>query len=834
MSIISGNPQALATCTALALLAGVPTAAAQLMLEEVIVTAQKRTESLQDVPVSVSAIQGSKIQDAGIPNMAALADYVPNLFISDAPVSTNIYMRGMGSSNNQAFEQSVGMYIDGIYMGRGRQYRAPFMDIERVEVLRGPQGTLFGRNTVAGAISVITASPDLDEEFNGRMDFSAETNDGYIGEGMVSGSVSDTLALRIAGRYRQTDGYVENTFLDADEPAIDEWNYRFTTVWAPSDNLDVNFKWSQSNLEREGVASGVTLYADPATRDSLFPNRDAFADIAYSLTDTFYPQFPNEVAEEFTIFKDNNLGPAAGANGVVVGQRQESSDQDTDNAALNLNYALGEYDITAITGYSAYEYLDGCDCDWLPLQFIARDDDQEFDQWSQELRIASPTGGFFDYIAGAYYESNTVQFDRRVTIDTNLGGLVEQQLGVGSLLTLLTGGAYNANQLARNHAYEQDTESWAVFGQGTFHLREDLRLTLGLRYTEETKEVESSQFISDDLTGIDKRTDNFFALQIEATEFNTYVYDYDEDRKTDEILPAANLQWDVTDNSMLYLSYSEGFKSGGFTAADDGNPGGIDQATWPCAPGQIPEDCYDVTAPNEDFEFDDESVVAYEIGGKHTLLSGAMTLNWAAFYTEYDDLQTSIFQGVSFSVTNAAEAEIKGIELDMLWQATEGLRLGLNGAWLDSEYTSYETAPCTAVQLDIDPLCGSPLGTTSNDLSGENTTFAPEYTASGFFDYSHLLGNGMELFGGGEINYSDSFDTQGDLDPDDRADDYTKINLRIGLRGAEQQWEVMLYGRNITDEQALVYSFDVPVLVGSHAAMIDEGEVYGARLRYQF
>ncbi len=115
----------------------------QVVLEEVIVTAQKRAQSLQDVPISVSAIQGQKIQDAGIPNMAALADYVPNLMISDAPVSTNIYMRGMGSSNNQAFEQSVGMYIDGIYMGRGRQYRAPFMDIERVEVLRGPQGTLF-------------------------------------------------------------------------------------------------------------------------------------------------------------------------------------------------------------------------------------------------------------------------------------------------------------------------------------------------------------------------------------------------------------------------------------------------------------------------------------------------------------------------------------------------------------------------------------------------------------------------------------------------------------------------------------------------------------------
>jgi outer membrane receptor protein involved in Fe transport len=820
---------------ALAIATAAPLASAQALLEEVIVTAQKRAESLQDVPISVSAVQGDKIQDAGIPNMAALADFVPNLFISDAPVSTNIYMRGMGSSNNQAFEQSVGMYIDGIYMGRGRQYRAPFMDIERVEVLRGPQGTLFGRNTVAGAVSILTANPDLDEEFNGRIDLSAETNEGYIGEGMVSGAISDTFAVRLAGRYRETEGYVDNKFLNGDEPQIEEWNYRFTGVWSPNENLDVNFKWGQSNLDRTGVASGVTYYPDQAERDALYPNRDDFANIAYLLTDLFYPQVGVSAGEEFEIFKDNNLGPTGGAQGVAIGQYQESSDQDTDNGVLTINYYMGDYTLTAITGYSAYEYTDGCDCDWLPLQFIARDDDQEFDQWSQEIRIASPTGGFFEYIAGAYYEENTVEFDRRVTIDTNMGGLVEQVLGVNSLFNFLTSGLYTANQLARNHAFELDTDSWAVFGQGTFNLRDDLRLTVGLRYAEETKDVESSQFISDDLTGIDQRTDNFFAYLIEAQSFNTYLYDYSEDRDTDDLLPMANLQWDITDDSMLYLSYSEGFKSGGFTAADDGQPGGVVPSTWPCAPGQLPEDCYDITQPNDEFEFDDESVVAYEIGGKHRLFGGSMTLNWAAFYTEYDDLQTSIFQGVSFAVTNAAQAEIQGLEFDMMWQATESLRIGLNGAYLDAEYKDYATAPCTAVQLDADGLCGTGQpGASINDLSGQTTTFAPEYTASATFDYNHVFGNGMQFFASGEVNYSDEFETQGDLDPLDRAPDYTKVNLRFGLRSAEDTWEVLVYGRNITDEEALVYSFDVPVLVGSHASMIDEGEVYGARLRYSF
>jgi iron complex outermembrane receptor protein len=227
-----------------------------------------------------------------------------------------------------------------------------------------------------------------------------------------------------------------------------------------------------------------------------------------------------------------------------------------------------------------------------------------------------------------------------------------------------------------------------------------------------------------------------------------------------------------------------------------------------------------------------------------------MTANWAVFYTEYDDLQTSIFKGIGFGVTNAAETTVQGIEADFMWQATEELRLGLNLAYLDSEYDTYLDAPCNAQQVDASrgapggtPLCGQdipgnvdPDGNLiiNNDLSGETTTFAPDWSGAFFFDYSLLLKSGMEFFAGGEANYTDEFSTQGDNDQLDFADDYVKVNLRIGLRGARDDWEVMLYGRNITDEEVYIYSFDVPVLAGSHAAMIDEGEVYGARFRYNF
>ncbi|MEP5837501.1 MAG: TonB-dependent receptor [Marinobacter sp.] len=808
---------------ALALAAASPFSHAQLMLEEIIVTAQKRAESLQDVPISVSAMQGEKIAEAGINSMSQIADYIPNLHIAEAPVNTNIYMRGMGSGNNQAFEQSVGMYIDGIYMGRGRQYRSPFMDIERVEVLRGPQGTLFGKNTVAGAVNILTASPDLDEPFEGNISASAESNSGYQVEGVLSGALTENFALRGAFKYRESDGWADNSFLNEDEPNTDETVWRLTGVWQITDDLDANFKYSQAEYNRDGVGSGSWRYLDSDQRAAEVPNASDFANTAYLVTDVYYPDFANKIKDDFDIFKDNGYGPDGKTRG--IGKNVESSDNDIDNFSMTLNYYMGEYTITSVTGYSEYNYVDGADVDWLPLQFVHRDDDQDFDQWSQEIRITSPTGGFFEYIGGAYYEQSNLSFNRRVTIDSDFGGLFSDLTGAPSLLWVLTSGAYSAAQIARNHKYDLDSDSWAVFGQGTFNLADDWRLTLGLRYTEETKDVRSTQILSDDITGLNVSSDNFFLGFIQNTEFNTYAYDYDEDRDTDKWLPSVNLQWDFSDDSMFYASFSQGFKSGGFTSADDGQPGGLQQGEFNPA--------YDPNLPSDEFEFDDEDADAFEIGGKHTLLDGAMTLNWAAFYTSYSDLQISIFKGLGFTVTNA-DADVSGLEVDALWQATEGLRLGLNAAYLDAEWKNYEQAPCTAIQLDNDPLCGVAGGFTDNDQSNETTTFAPEYSGSLFFDYSYMLGNGMEIFAGGEANYSDDFSSAGDKDPIDDTESFTKINLRIGLRGAGENWEIMAYGRNITDENVYSISFDTPVLAGSHSAQFDEGAVYGVRAGYRF
>ena len=840
-----------------AFVAATPVAAQQ--LEEVIVTAQKRAENLQDVPISVSTVSGEKIADNTIVNFAALADFVPSLHIADAPVNTNIYMRGIGSGNNRGFEQSVGMYLDGVYLGRGRQYRSALMDVERIEVLRGPQGTLFGKNTVAGAINISSASPVVGDDASGAINASIEENGGQIYDAYIQGG-SETFAARLALRYRETDGYIYNAYLEEDEGALEETGGRLTLVWQPSDTFSANMKYTNMRRDRDGSASATYRFLPAGTgvdeRDGPIgagvPGRSAFASIAYTLMDTFFPDFPSVAGEDFTTYKDNNCGLDTSCSEAGIGYKPENSDDDIQNFSLNMNWDVGNGTLTSVTGWAGYEYNDDVDVDWLPLQFIDRSDIHDFHQFSQEFRWASDIGDRFTYTVGAYYDENELDMEGQVGIDTNFDGLFPQfaQVAYGApfpnLLTLLTGGAYGSNQITRNHNFNQETESFAFFAQGTYELTDSLRLTAGLRYTEEEKDAVSSQRLGDQncasdpnptdpksvgMTGACAEGYSYFLDIIQAQNFNTYNKEWVGSRKTDDLSPSLNMQWDMSDSSMLYVSWSQGFKSGGFSAADDGEPGDFGVAQLPPPGGFVS------TVPNADFEFDDESVDSIEIGGKHEFLDGAMRLNWAAFYSEYEDLQTTIFKGVGFSVKNAASSEVQGFEVDWLLQVTDGLRVGVNAAYLDATYGDFPDGPCNAYQLDANSLCGTPQGISEglpfaqNDLTEENTLYASDWSGNAFADFRMPLG-AMELFAGVDVNYRSDFMSAGDNDEKDGIDAYTKVNARIGLGG--DRWEIMAYGRNIFDEAALQQSFDTPVLAGSHTQYMDEGAVFGVRGTLRF
>ena len=341
-------------------------------------------------------------------------------------------------------------------------------------MLRGPQGTLFGKNTVAGAINITSASPVIGEGASGEVNVSIEENGGSIAEGFIQGG-GETFAARLALRSRETDGYVYNAYLDEDEGAIDEFGGRLTLVWEPSETFSANFKYTYMERDRDGANSATWRYLSPAERNAQVPNRSAFANTAYTIMDIFFPDFPGIAGQDFTTYKDNNYGRSKD-DGIGIGLRPDSSEDEVENMSLTLTWELGGGTLTSVTGFAAYEYFDDVDVDWLPLQFIDRSDIHDFDQFSQEVRWAADIGDRFTYTVGGYIDQNELDMQGQVVIDTNFDGLFPAFVALANglppeaaaampqnLMTSLTAnsplngipgyGVYTANQAARNHAF---------------------------------------------------------------------------------------------------------------------------------------------------------------------------------------------------------------------------------------------------------------------------------------------------------------------------------------------------------------------------------------------
>ena len=871
-----------------AAVAGMSATAFGQALEEVVVTAQKRTESLQDVPISVTAISGELIQDASIRSFTELGAYVPNFSVSENAVNTIITMRGISIGANQSFEQSVGMFVDGVHYGRSRQARLGLFDLEQVEVLRGPQGILFGKNTLAGAVNIRSAAPKVGEGLSGRFAASFENDNGEYFEGHISNSFSDTFAMRFAMMDRSIDGYNENSSPNAarpNMPATDETIFRVGAQWEPSESTSVGFRYTYSDFLRTGSTGTVTKFG-PTIVDGLGPVVPASNAAMYAVMGFAYPGFQESITDAY---RD---GLSIGGGEVFGGSSERLDGTDTQNQEFSLNieheFANG-MTLNSITGVSQYEFEDGIDADFLPVRFIGRSDNQEYNQFYQEIRLASDQDGAFSWVAGANFIDSKQEIDRMVSVDGTFGQPAITALITGGLPTIL---AYSPAQLAgaaasfglppgflpvgvegltmwsqvgRLSRWEQETESWAVFFQGTFEITDNLTLTAGVRYTEEDKSADAQTWLNSTAQGLGTKTPdpiaglatgdfgNFLQQSLQGALFDSYAHHFIEDRSTDQTIPAVSLNWTVTDDHMLYASYSEGFKSGGFNAVDDQNPVFVPAPTAEC-PDQV---CR--TQPGTGFEYDDETAWSFEVGGKHTFLDGRMRVNWAYYNSEYEDQQVSTFVGLGFVVTNAASTEIQGFELDAALQVTERLRLNLALGTVDGEYGTFEGAGCTAQQqaemqalsilsgglspsspvtsVTVDGrTCsqrflgnGVPSGQ-AQDLSGVSIG-AAEYSGSFGAQYVQPLGS-MMWFTELDVNFTDDYFMTGDLDGNDVQEGYEFVNIRTGLRG--ENWMLMLYGRNITDELIASGAADVPLARGSHFQYRARGEVWGIQAAWEF
>jgi len=715
-------------------------------LDEIIVTATKRAESLQDVPIAVSVVSGDFLTEQSINKLEDATSFIPNVTVAKGNATDSIFIRGIGSGVNAGFEQSVGTFIDGVYFGRARSSRNPFFDLARVEVLKGPQSSLFGKNTIAGAFNVTTNRPTQDFEARLTGTFEPEYN-GRSVEGIISGGLGDKVSVRLGTRYAKSDGYFENTLTGNDDPETDEYILRGQLLFEPTDNLEILLKAETSEFNRVGDSYALTQ-ANP---------------LIASLTSA---SDPSSNASFDYVRSGPGTGPIFGFEG---------DDTNAQNYSGTVNWDLGNFTLTSITSHIEYDYEAARDVDYSSLNFLVLKEDQDYKAFGQELRITSPVSDTFEYIVGGFYSSEDLANSKGV--DVNLNSVPP----VASFLVNVAGVPTAALTGRRNQRFSQDTTSWALFAQGTYHLADNLRLTGGLRYTEDEKESQKELFYSTINTN---DVNPLISAVYPSLGFGVNQALTERSRKEDAVSGEAIVEYDVNDDTLMFARYARGFKAGGF-----------DEDNVQNTPASV--------------EFESETVDAFEIGSKSTLLDGAMRLNLTAFYNTYDNLQVSTFDGVaSFIVGNAASANTKGIEADLDYQVNENFDLKLAAAYLDAKYDEYPGGPSVT----------QPDGTSapSQDLSGRPLQFAPKITINAVAGYETAIfekWNGRIEVNG---NYNDGYEVPGDLDPNLAQDSFFKFGARVSLFD-ENGLSLSVIGKNLTDEKTTQWGNDLPLstLVGT-------------------
>ncbi|WNC74191.1 TonB-dependent receptor [Thalassotalea psychrophila] len=771
-------------------------------LEHIIVTSQKRSQNLQEVPMSVSAIGGEKIKEAAIPNLEDLSSYIPNFSVAKSGGTEVISIRGIQTGFQSGFEQSIGTYVDGVYRGRGVQSQFSFLDVGLVEVLRGPQGTLFGKNTIGGALNITTAKPTEDFEASVSLSHEFEYEQDEV-QGFVSGSLTDNLRGRVAFLARESDeGWVENSYYDTSSTTNEDWASRLSLEWDASEDTLVSFKVEHGDWDKAGL---------PMEHDQLSPG------LQFLMT-AFSPTFPVEP----DLDTSNLSAPNGNSSPEIDVGNNYVFEGDIDEIALTIEHNLDNGSvITAIAGYSTYEFDRSVDADYSLFDGLLYNDTEDFEQSSFELRIASDASLDFNYVAGVYFEKADLYAD--AVSNFNVDGSDPDSLG--SVLALQNPLYGMLGKFGRVNFLDQESTSSAVFFQGTYALTEAVKMTAGVRYSDDKKEAEQGMLCSefgsstvDQACSYPDPTDPFapiYAFRHFLSEMTPHVFE-DLERNEENVSWSANLQWQATNDAMLYGSISTGYKSGGFNSFT-----------------QRPD-------PDE-VEFDEEEAQSIEVGAKLSLDDGAAELNIAIYQMEYDDLQASIFTGATaFKVENAAKADISGVEMDGRWLLTDSLTLRGSLAYNNFEFDDYDTAGCTVDQKTLADAGNvtpgvrlNALGLCEQDLAGKPNAFTPEWTGSLSLEHELNFDN-YYLRSVLDLNYRDNYYAAADLDPISEQDSYVLTNLSLIFGPQSQDWDIALIGRNLGDEQFKTWSQDIPLFAGSHMGLYSQGQTFTLRGSYHF
>lgn len=596
------------------------------LLEEVTVTVTRRVESIQDVPVSVSTVSAETMKTVGITDMEDLSVVLPNFEINSSPVIPNLYIRGLGGGLTHSIEQSVGRFIDDVYIGRSVINLHPFIDVGSVEVLRGPQGTLFGKNTAAGAMIIHTNDPT--QEFDAELNVSYgtyETTGGVLDvNGFVSGGISDSVAGRLAFIYRDREGFYNNLSDGPDGAQRKDYGVQGKLNFDVSDVTTIGLKINYMEYEENGsdTAEVIQLGGPPlSVWQSLWnasgaPNVDQFS--AELDWDVFY-----------------NCGDALSAppNGnVPIGSFCPSRDQDSMNITLDVDHELSAGSIKFIAAYQEYDYVHRFHAlDGGLGNFFRAVRAEQYDGFSSELRFTSEEGEVFDYIAGIYYEDSDIA--RRQDSDLNI------PFGPGTFL--------------REHEpWSQQTETFAIFAQARWHLSERVTGIFGARWSDETKDFEFERF--------------YTPFQADTPLLSQDIALRQESRSEDKFTPSVTLQFDVNDSVNLFATFSQGHKTGGFS------------------------DRVDAQDTDIQFDAEEIDAFELGMKGSFLDDAITLNLTFFNMDIEGLQLATQVEGGIAeFVVDNAADSSSKGIEAELNWAVDEKWTIGANYAYTDATYDDF-------------------------------------------------------------------------------------------------------------------------------------------------
>lgn len=703
-------------------------------LEEIVVTAQKRSEGLSDVPISISAVSGKAVEAYAQTNLEQVSSSIPNLKITQTAIASRIAIRGIASGDNKGFEQSVAMFVDGVYFGRDQLSRLPLVDIERIEVLRGPQPTLFGKNAIAGAVNIVTRRPS--DQFEASVNALYEFNHKEAKvTGMVSGPLSETIGARIVGNYRTLDGYFRNPLQGRTEPNLKEAFVRGILDYDGNNGLTADIKVEYAHFKAKGQPREV--FGAAGNYNAVFAG---------------------------PLFVDTQLDYVRSDGGYL-------SNTKVLNSGLNVNYELGKHTLTAVTGFVDYSVRETIDIDFIAPNFLDGSNlSENYRQISQELRIASPDDGRLSYIAGAYYQHSKLDFADQVRFSP----------------FFLNTGFRALGDTTNDRTFAQTSDLFSIFAQGTFDFTDTLSVTIGARYNREKKTGLRSLAINRgpqslaSLPAIPTAAviGTFRAVNIEA---HSIVGSLTEN----SLNPMANIQFEVTDDLMVYASFARGTKAGGFDVRSNSIP----TSTTVARPGS--------------FQFGDESADNFEAGLKYKGRDVAFSL--ALYRTSYSDLQTSVFDGtLNFNVRNAARAKTQGVEVDARWAVDDHLTFSGGLAYLDFAFTDFPNGQCAFQQVPdvVGGFC---------NYAGKRNLLSPKWSGNIAADFSHEISSSLKFGAGFNADFSSSYVTSANLDPRTRQSGFVKIGARVSLGAADDKWSLSLIGRNLTSERIIQNANALPL-----------------------